>query len=50
MTEFGAIFEYPLSVMVFCTVTTGFIVAYAMATLWLTSHGENTGFQTLKTA
>jgi hypothetical protein len=50
MTEFGAIFEDPLSVMVFCTITIGFIVAHAMATLWLTSHGEEIGFVALKTA
>ena len=50
MTEFGAIFEDPLCVMVFCTISIGFIVAHALATLWLTSHGEEIGFEALKTA
>ena len=50
MTEFSAIFEDPMSVMVFSTVTIGFIVAYALATIWVTSHGKDSGFEMLKTA
>jgi hypothetical protein len=50
MTEFGAIFEDPMSVMVFCTITLGFIVAHAIATIWVTSHGKDGGFELLKTA
>lgn len=50
MTEFGAIFEDPLSVMVFSTITLGFIVAHAMAMVWLTSHDKDSVFGTLKTA
>jgi hypothetical protein len=50
MTEFGAIFEDPMSVMVFSTITIGFIVAYAMAMVWITSQGKDSIFDTLKTA
>ncbi len=50
MTEFGAIFEDPMTVMVFSTVTIGFIVAYALATIWVTSHDKDSGFEMLKTA
>ncbi len=31
VTEYGLIFEYPLSTMVFTYITVGFIVAYGMA-------------------
>lgn len=50
MTEFGAIFEDPISVLVFSTVTIGFIVAYTLATIWVTSHEQDRGFAMLKTA
>lgn len=50
MSEFGAIFENPISVLVFSTITIGFIVAYALATIWVTSHGNDSGFAMLKTA
>ena len=50
MTEFGAIFEDPMSVMVLCTVSIGFMVAYALATIWATSHGKDSGFEMLKAA
>lgn len=50
MTEFGAIFEDPMTVMVFSTVTIGFIVAYALATIWVTSHSNDSAFGVMKTA
>ncbi len=50
MTEFGVIFEDPMSVMVFCSISIGFIVAYALATIRLTSAGKDSGFAMLKTA
>jgi hypothetical protein len=45
MTEFGVIFEDPMSVMVFSTVTIGFLVAYALVTIWAMSQGKDSVFE-----
>ena len=50
MTEFGTVFEDPLSAMVFSTITIGFIVAHALAIVWVTAPGKTAGFETPQTA
>jgi hypothetical protein len=50
MTEFDTVFDDPLSVMVFSTITIGFIVAHALATVWVTGHEKNTDLAAPKPA
>ncbi len=50
MNEYGIIFEYPLSTMVFTYITIGFIVVYAMASIWMTAQHRTDAFEALQAA
>ncbi len=50
VSEYGLIFEYPLSTMVFSYITVGFIVAYAMASIWMTAQHRTDAFEALQAA
>ena len=41
MPEFGEIFDYQLSTMVFNVVSVGFLAAYAMVAIWAATHADN---------
>ncbi len=51
VSEYGIIFEDQLSTMVFIYISLGFIVAYAMASIWMTAAQQRTdAFDALQAA
>jgi hypothetical protein len=50
VTEYDKIFEDPMSVMLFNYITLGFIVAYAMAGVWMSANGKNVDLDALQPA
>ena len=50
MTEFGMIFEDPMSTMIFNYITLGFIVAYAMAAVWMSANRQSDDLDALQPA
>jgi hypothetical protein len=50
MTEFGDIFDYQLSTMVFGYVSIAFVAAYGFVGIWLTARSKTQTVGTLRQA
>jgi hypothetical protein len=50
VSEFGNIFDFELTTMVFSYGTIGFIAAYALFYVWAMPQSENRGFDPLPAA
>ena len=50
MTEFGDIFDYQLSTMVFGYTSIAFVAAYGLVGIWLTARSKTRTVRTLRPA
>ena len=50
MTEFGDIFDYQLSTMVFGYISIAFVATYGLVGIWLTARSKTNAVRTLRPA